>query len=206
MLKTLAVLVLGTLLGAGVVLAVLQTRPPPRVEERDVPIVIEKIREVARLESLTVLTFKKISFEPEPTPADSTVGEIANWASKTVYPRRGRLILFADVHMGLDLQKLDSNAIRSKGKKLQMVLPPIITHVELRPGDTEVVESNLKAEQLAQMMEHGRRQMEVEVQRDPVLKARAEQSAERALRAFLLSSGFESVEFVPVLPPLPGNG
>ena len=68
------------------------------------------------------------------------------------------------------------------------------------------MESNLKAEQLAQMMEHGRRQMEVEVQRDPVLKARAEQSAERALRAFLLSSGFESVEFVPVLPPLPGNG
>lgn len=206
MLRTLVVLVIGLGLGAGAVIGNTLLQKPVRVEEKEVPVVIEQIREVAKLESLSVLTFKKVHYEPDDPPAESTLGELAKWASKSVYPRRGRAILFGDAHYALDLQKLDQGSVRAKGKHVDLVLPPVVTHLELRTGDTEVIESSLTPEQFAKMLEDGRKQMELEVARDPVLKSRAVKSAERALRAFLISSGFESVTFVDALPAPAGTG
>jgi hypothetical protein len=73
--------------------------------------------------------------------------------------------------------------------------------VELRPGETEVIDSNLDSQETAQLLERARLAFEKEVRADPRLKDRAQVSAERALRALFLSVGFTEVRFVDTLTP-----
>lgn len=165
----------------------------------DPPALVVQMREVARLETLDVSLYKKVSFEPDPEPASSLMGEVFNWAKFTLRPTRGKAIIFADVHIGLDLSKLDPSAVLVQGDRVEVVLPPLQTKVELKPRETEVIGSNLDSQQTAQLFEVAREAFEHEVTRDAALQERAKRSAERSLRALLLTLGFREVRFVPTL-------
>jgi hypothetical protein len=163
------------------------------------------MREVARLETLDLQVYKKISYEPEPTPSGALWKDVLAWAKTSLFPSRGRAIVFGTVHLGLDLSKLDARRLRIQGSRIEVALPPMQARVELRPGETEIISSNLDSAQTAQLLELARGAFEREVMADPGLQAKARGSAERALTGLLLSLGFREVVFVDAVRP-PGAG
>ena len=197
--RLLALAVLGLSLGAGlaVMFRVLPSdRPLPAP-----PAVATQIREVARLETLEVRLYKKVSFAPEPTPAGSFWGDVAGWLRHAVNAPQGKAIVFADAYLTLDLERLNATSVQVEGRRVDVVLPPIRTNVALRPGETEVLGSNLDSADTARLLELAKAAFEREVDADAALQARARASAERHIRALLLALGFEDVRFVDVLPP-----
>jgi hypothetical protein len=199
--RILALAVLGLSVGAGAGLALRLARrdPPPP----DPAAVVTRVREVARLETLDVTLYRKVTFAPEPTEAGTPWGELAGWLRHTFRTPRGKAIVFADAHVGLDLARLDASAVRVTGRTVALVLPPVRAIVELRPGDTEVIGSNLDSAETARLLELARAAFERDVNADAALRARARASAERALRGLLLALGFAEVRFVEGLPAAP---
>jgi hypothetical protein len=190
--------VLAFALGAGVVWHYSQReRPLP-----DAPALVSKVREVARLETLDVTLYKKISFTPDPAPpSDSLWKDVVKWASYSARSPNGRAIVFADAHLGLDLTRLDVNAVRVQGRRVEVVLPPVVVKVELRPAETEIIGSNLDSKETADLFEHARAAFEQEVRADRALQARARGSAEQTLRSLFVGLGFSEVVFVQALSP-----
>ena len=189
----LAVLLLAA--GAGAVLT-LSLRDKPTLTP-DAPALVEQIREVARLETLQVRLYKRVSFAPEPTPAASVWGDVFNWVKQSVAAKSGRALVFADVSLGLDLGKLTADQLRITGSHVELALPPLRAEVSLRPEDTEIIDSNLDSAQTAKLFELAKDAFEREVQGDAAIQARARQSAERQVRALLFTVGFREVVFVP---------
>lgn len=192
--------VLGTL--ALALLLWFATRTP--VDERllpDGPTLVEKVREVARLETLDVRAYKKLTYEVDPPVSDSLLASVATWASWTADPPVGRAIVFADVHIGFDLSQIDGDTLRVENDVVAIVLPPLQSTVELRPGETEVISSNLDSRQTAELLERGKWAILADVERDEALAERARESAKRSLRNLLLGSGFREVVFVEELAP-----
>ncbi len=202
--RLLALAVLGLAIGAGAALAfrALVARRPPLP---DPPAVAVKLREVARLETLDVTLYKKVTFEPDPEPAGSFWGDVSGWARYAFRSPRGKAIVFADAHLGLDLAKLDASRVRVSGREVFVVLPLVVASVELRPGDTEVVGSNLDSAETAKLFELAKEAFRREVEADRGLSERARGSAERALRGLLLEAGFERVTFGAALPAVPAS-
>jgi hypothetical protein len=176
-------------------------RPQPRVLP-DPPALVLQMREVTRLETLDVSLYKKVSFSQEPTASDALWKDVINWAAYSLHTPKGRAIVFADVHLGYDFQRIDTSSLRVVGSRVDVVLPPLEVKVELRPGETEVIDSNLDSEQTALLLEKARLAFQKEVSFDQRLKDRARQSAERSLRALFLSLGFTEVHFVEKLSPI----
>ena len=196
--RVLGVLLLGLAIGAGAalgfrLLARRQALPDP-------PAVATRMREVARLVALDVTLYKKVSFAPEPTPAGSFWGDVGGWIKHAIRAPNGKAIVFADAHLGLDLSKLDASRVLVAGDEVWVVLPPLQVSVELRPGETEVIGSNLDTAETAKLFERSRAAFLREVRADPALNAKARDAAERALRALLLETGFDAVHFVDELP------
>jgi hypothetical protein len=107
-------LVVAFVLGAGVVWH-LQHKEPPLP---DAPALILKVREVARLETLDVSLYRKVDFRPDPREAKTLWGSVAQWATYSVHPPRGKAIVFAVAHLGLDLRKLDADSLRVNGRRI----------------------------------------------------------------------------------------
>ena len=198
--RRLLALVLSALaLGAGIGLALrLGGAKPAPVP--DPPAVVTAVREMARLETLEVRLWKKISFAPEPAAGESVWQDLAGWLRHAVKAPRGRAIVFADARIGLDLGKLDTGALRVVDRVVYVVLPPLRTTVELRPGDTEVLGSNLDSAETAKLLQLAKEAFEREVEADRALSEKARTSAERAIRGLLLGLGFTAVHFVAELP------
>jgi hypothetical protein len=161
---------------------------------------------VARLSTLDVSLYKKIDFAPDPKPSGSTWGDVLQWASYAVRPPRGRAIVFAVAHLGLDLRKLDVGSLRVSGRRVEVVLPRVQTQVEIRPAETEIIGSNLDSGQTAQLFERARNAFEAEVSADRELQDRARESARQSLRSLFLGLGFSEVAFVEKLSPEPQRG
>ena len=197
--RALSLLLVGLGLALGLVIAwkVLAPRPPA---PPDPPAVVEKVRQVARLETLEVRLYKKVSFRPEPQPADSIWGDLAGWVRQTLARPRGKAIVFAVAHVGLDVSKLGPEQVEVTDRVVSLVLPPLFTRVELLPGETEVIGSNLDSAETAWLLELARRAFEREVQADRALQGKARAAAEQALTALLLQVGVTRVEFVERLP------
>jgi hypothetical protein len=175
----------------GLFIASHRPAPPPET------LVLEKVREVARLEALDVTLYRKISFAPDPPASSgSKVEDALSWAKFTLRPPRGKAVLFARAHVGLNLEKL---ALRAHGRGVDVVLPPLSTTVELLPGDTEVIDSNLDSAQTAQLFDVAKNAFAAEVTRDQELQKRARASAQRAIGDLLRASGFDEVRFVDSL-------
>src|SRR5207248_54941 len=164
-----AALLLAFALGAGVVWHFAHREP----RLPDAPALVLKIREVARLESLDVSLYKKIDFSPDPREQATAWASLVQWASYTLRPPRGRAIVFAVAHLGLDLRKLDAGSLRVEGRRVEVVLPRVQTQVELRPAEVEIIGSNLNSEQTAQLLERARNAFEAEVVADKLLQERA---------------------------------
>jgi hypothetical protein len=179
----------------GAVGAFFALRPAPRPLP-DPPALVTQMREVARLETLEVSLYKKVTFSPEPAGSDALWKDVINWAAYSIRTPRGRAIVFADVHLGYDFQRIDTSSLRVSGSRVDVVLPPLEVKVELRPGETEVIDSNLNSQETAHLLERARVAFEKEVRADPRLKERARLSAERSLRALFLTVGFTEVRFV----------
>ncbi len=193
----LVALALGLGLGFGLRLARRGPQPP------DPPAVAIRIREVARLETLDVAVYKKITFAPDPTEAASMWGDVAGWLRHTFRTPRGTAIVFATAHLGLDLSRLDASSVRVAGREVYVVLPPVRATIELRPDETEIIGSNLDSAETARLFELAKAAFEREVGGDPALRARARTSAERQIRALLVTLGFAEVQFVEALPASP---
>ncbi len=196
--RLLSLLVLGLGLGLGLFLAwrLLSPRPPPP----DPPAVVEKVRQVARLETLEVQLYKKVTFAPEPTPGDSVWADLAGWVRHTLARPHGKAIVFAVAHVGLDVSRLGPEQVQVRGREVALVLPPLLTRVELRPGETEVIGSNLDSAETARLLELATVAFQREVEADRVLQGKARAAAEQALTALLLQVGVTRVEFVERLP------
>jgi len=193
---------LAAALGAGAVWHFTRRAPPLP----DAPALVVKVREVARLQALDVSLYKKVIFAPDPRETGSVWGDVMQWASWSLRPPRGRAIVFAEAHLAVDLAKLDASSLRVSGRRVEVVLPKVEVQVELRPGETEVIGSNLDSKQTAQLLELARTAFEREVFADEKLKARARASAEQSLRALFAGLGFTEVAFVNELPPLAARG
>ena len=197
--RLLSLLVLGLGLGLGSMVA-WRLLSPGRAAPPDPPAVVEKVRQVARLEALEVRLYKKISYAPEPQPADSIWGDLAGWARHALARPRGKAIVFAVAHVGLDLSRLGPEAVEVRGREVALVLPPLLTRVELLPGETEVIGSNLDSAETARLLELAKVAFEREVQADRGLQGKARTAAEQALAALLLPLGVTRVIFVERLP------
>jgi Protein of unknown function (DUF4230) len=197
-----AALLLAFALGAGLVwhLSYREPRLP------DAPALVLKIREVARLETLDVSLYKKIDFSPDPREQTTVWASLAQWASYTLRPPRGRAIVFAVAHLGIDLRKLDADSLRVTGRRVEVVLPRVQTQVELRPAEVEIIGSNLNSDQTAQLFERARNAFEAEVIADKLLQERARESARQSLRSLCVGLGFSEIAFVEKLSPEPQRG
>ncbi len=201
--RALVLVLTGIALGAVAVWAVLSRPLHPAVPPA--PLVVDRIREVARLETLDLQVYKKIAYAPEPMPTGALWKDVLTWARSMLFPSRGRAIVFGTVHLGVDVSKLDGRHLRIQGSRIEIALPPMQAQVELRPGETEIISSNLDSAQTAQLLELARTAFEREVMADPALQAKARGSAERALTGLLLSLGFREVVFVDAVRA-PGAG
>lgn len=196
--RLLGLLLLGLAVGAGLGLALRLGRRPPALP--DPPAVALRIREVARLETLEVTLYKKVSFAPEPAPADSLWGDVAGWLRHAFRTPRGKAIVFADARLGLDLARLDASSVKVVDREAYVVLPPIRATVELRPEETEILGSNLDSAETARLFELAKSAFLREVEADAALRDRARAAAERQVRALLVTLGFSAVHFVAELP------
>jgi uncharacterized protein DUF4230 len=193
-------LVLLVALAGGLGLGVGLRLAPRAARRADPPAIVTAIREVARLETLDVRLYKKVSFSPEPIPAGSVWGDVAGWLRFTFRAPSGRAIVFADARLGLDLAQLDPSHVRVDGPRVWIVLPPLEVTVALRPGETEVIGSNLDSAETAHLLELAHQAFVREVQADAALRAQARGSAERQIRALLVTLGFREIQFVERLP------
>ncbi|MHB8877048.1 MAG: DUF4230 domain-containing protein [Myxococcaceae bacterium] len=180
-------------LGAGLVL--MRTRGE-RASLPDTPALVLQMREVMRLETLDVSLYKKVSFEPDPAEGKTVWADLYEFARYTLVQPKGRAIVFADVHLGFDLSRLDQSSLRIDGNRIDVVLPPVQAKAELKPGETEVIGSNLDSAGTAKLFELATDAFEREALADPKLKERARTSGERQLRALLTTLGFREVRFV----------
>jgi hypothetical protein len=201
--RLLSLLLLGLAIGAGLALALRAVRRAPALP--DPPAVATQIRDVARLETLEVTLYKKVAFAPDPVAADSLWGDVAGWLRHTFRTPRGKAIVFATARLGLDLSKLDASAVRVQEREVYVVLPPLRAVVELRPGDTEIIGSNLDSAETAGLLDLAKTAFEREVEADRALRERARASAERQVRALLVTLGFAAVHFVEALPGAPAT-
>jgi len=197
--RLLSLLVLGLGLGLGLVVA-WRLLAPGAAAPPDPPAVVEKLRQIARLETLEVRLYKKVTFAPEPRPADSIWGDLAGWARHTLARPHGKAIVFAVAYVGLDVSRLGPELVQVRGREVAVVLPPLVTRVELSPGETEVIGSNLDSAETARLLELAKVAFEREVEADRVLQGKARAAAEQALTALLLQVGVTRVEFVERLP------
>lgn len=169
----------------------------------DGPTLVEKVREIARLETLDVRAYKKLTYDVDPPASEGFLPSLSTWVRFTADPPVGRAIVFADVHIGFDLSKIDESTLRVQDDVVTVVLPPLMTTVELRPGETEVVSSNLDSQQTAELLDRGKWAIQHDVENDAALAERARESAKTSLTNFLMVAGFREVIFVDQLEPLP---
>jgi hypothetical protein len=196
-----AALLIAFALGAALAFR-LGRREPSLPDERAL---IVRVREVARLEALDVTLYKKVDFAPDPQAQDSIWASVSQWATYAVRPPRGRAIVFAHAHLGLDLRKLDASGLRVSGRRVEVVLPRVETQVELLPAETEIIGSNLDSAQTAELFERARAAFAAQVAADAGLQERARTSAQNSLRSLFVGLGFQQVDFVRQLAPAPAR-
>ena len=144
---------------------------------------------------------KDYCFTPDPPAApEGTWQGVLNWASFTLRHPHGRAILFATAHLGIDLQKLDDAHVRLEHDHVWLVLPPVTVQVELLPGETEIIDSNLDSADTSRLLEEARGAFAREALGDVRLRERARAANLRALRGVLGTLGFRSVVVVDALP------
>jgi hypothetical protein len=162
--------------------------------------VVDRIREVARLETLDLQVYKKIAYAPEPTPSGALWKDVLAWAKSSLFPSMdgpscsGRFTSARSLEAG-------RAAVAHPGEPDRDRASSAAGAGGVAPGETEIISSNLDSAQTSQLLALAREAFEREVMADPSLQARARGSAERALTGLCLSLGFREVVFVDGFRP-----
>jgi hypothetical protein len=154
------------------------------------PALIERIREISRLEVLEVTVHRKTAYVPPPEPHATVLADVVAYARETVAPRRGKAIVFADARFFLDLRK--SN-IRVEGEHVDVTLPKLELESSLLPAETEIISSNLDSAQTAQLLDEAESQLRAAVASDAALRRRADEAAVRTVGGLVAALGFRDV-------------
>jgi hypothetical protein len=164
-----------------------------RLAAAEPPAVVERIREVQRLEVLEVTVHKKVEFAPDVRPQATLLADVLQYARETVAPRRGRAIVFAQARFYVDLRRLRADQVQVRGDEVTLELPEPEIETSVLPAETEVVASNLDSAQTAAMLESAEGQLRGAVLSDAALRQRARDAAARSLGALLKGLGFKRV-------------
>jgi hypothetical protein len=164
-----------------------------RLAAAEPPTVIERIREVQRLEVLEVTVHKKVTFAPDPAPQPTLLAGVWAYARETVAPRRGKAIVFAQARFFVDLRRVRPEQLHVSGDEVTLELPEPEVEAGLLPGETEVITSNLDSAQTAALLEAAQGELEASVARDARLRARAREAAVRTVTGLLKGLGFRKV-------------
>ncbi len=165
--------------------------PPPAPG----PTVVERLRAVSKLQVLDVSVTRKVTLLPEPVETATLTGAVVQWARFAVAPPAGTALVAAEAHYSIDLSRLQPGAVVVTGERVELTLPEPEVAIELTPGQTEVLASNLDSQQTAALLAKAQTELAASLGADPRLMAKARQSAERALGALVLGLGFKEVRF-----------
>lgn len=172
-----------------------------RLAAAEPPAVIERIREVSRLEVLEVSVHQKVTFAPDAKKQATLLADVWAYARDTVAPRRGRALVFARARFYVDLRKLKPEQVRVRGDELELELPEPEVEASLMPGETEVIASNLDSAETAALLDKAQAELRGAVLHDAALKQRARDAAARSVTGLLKGLGFRKV----VIAPAPGR-
>jgi len=167
-----------------------------RLAASEPPAVIERIRDVQRLEVLEVTVHKKITYAPDPKPEATLLGGVWAYARETVAPKRGRALVFANARFFVDLRRLKPEQVRVSGDQVTLELPEPEIEANVLPGETEIVASNLDSADTAAMLESAEGELKASVLRDVKLRERAREAAARTMTGLLKGLGFRKVTLV----------
>ena len=177
------------LLALGFFLGGRKAAPPPS------PTVIERLRAVSRLQVLDVTVTRKVTLLPEPVDQPTVTSALVQWARFAVAPPSGTALVAAEAHFAIDLALLQPEAVQVTGDRVEISLPETEVSVELTPGQTEVLASNLDSQQTTALLAKAQTEFAHSIAQDPRLKEKARISAERSLGALVLALGFKEVRF-----------
>lgn len=158
--------------------------------------IVERVKAVARLQTLEVHMSTTVTHEPDPKLAPTFTGQVLSWVAYHLRPKKGRALVSGVARLSLDLSQLDARAFRFQKDRVTLVLPEVQTSVELDLGRSEIIASNLDSAETAELFEKGRRLLAMQAENNESLQQQARTSAESALRSFLTQAGFREVVFV----------
>ena len=185
----LAVMAVVGLVAAGFFLGSRHENPAPS------PTVVERLRAVSRLQVLDVSVTRKVTLLPDPVDQPTMTAAVVQWARFAVAPPSGTALVAAEAHFSIDLSRLSADAVQVHADRVEISLPEAEVSIELTPGQTEVVVSNLDSQQTTDLLAKAQTQLAQSLARDPRLREKARTSAERSLGALILSLGFKEVRF-----------
>jgi hypothetical protein len=161
------------------------------------PIYIDALRDAAKLEGLEVEMHQLVTFEPDP-PVPQTFGQtLAAWAKDIVDHEKGQALVFATARYMVDLGRLDDSSVEVRDRTVFVRLPPVAVTIDLKPEETVVLRSNLSPGGETALLASAKLKLESEARSNARLTARAQVSAERAIRDLILRLGYFAVNFGP---------
>lgn len=166
-----------------------------RLAASEPPAVVDRIRDVQRLEVLEVTVHQKLTFAPDPKPEPTLLAGVLAYARETVAPRRGRAIVFAEARFFIDLRRLKSDQVVVNGDEVTLTLPEPEVETSLLPAETEIIASNLDSAETAQLLDDAQRRLRGTVAADAKLRQRAREAAARTMTGLLKGFGFRRVNF-----------
>jgi hypothetical protein len=166
-----------------------------RLAAAEPPAVVDRIRDVQRLEVLEVTVHQKLTFAPDPKPQPTLLAGVLAYARESVAPRRGRAIVFAEARFFVDLRRLKSDQVVVNGDEVTLTLPEPEVETSLLPAETEVIASNLDSAETAQLLDDAQRRLQGTVAADAKLRQRAREAAARTMTGLLKGFGFRRVSF-----------
>lgn len=199
--------VLGLLVGAAVAAGVFLARPwrAPEPPLPPVPTYIESVREAVKLSTLEVEMHQIFAYEPDPPLTNSLGAAVKEWLKALFAKQRGAAMVFATARYLIDLSRLDEASFAVRGRTAYVKLPDLSVAVELKPEETIVLHSSLKAGGETALLAKAKLHFEAMARSDANLRARARASAERAVTGVLRQIGFTAVVFgvapSPIAPP-----
>ncbi len=159
------------------------------------PTVVERLRAVSRLQVLDVSVTRKVTLLPDPVDQPTLSGAVLQWARFTVAAPSGTALVSAEAHFAVDLSKLTAGSVQVFADSVEISLPEAEVSVELTPGQTEVLVSNLDSQQTTALLAKAQTEFAHSLAHDPRLREKARLSAERSLSGLLLALGFKEVRF-----------
>jgi hypothetical protein len=171
---------------------------PKKVEIDQTPIVIQQIKPLAQLVTVTAYT-EVAADSTRKTTVGERLGELFNPFSMEVHAKRSLIIVGnAVVHAGVDLQQLTPQQLYISRDSVHLQLPPAeILDVIVNPSGTDIFleEGKWDNTAVATLKNEIRRKAVAEVVSRGIL-LQAEERASEVLQNFFIAAGYKKVVIV----------